>query len=275
MRSPLKALALTLVLALLCVPAAFAKGKPSWAGGGNHDDGHGKPAWAGQGKGHEKKAKHEQKSKHHKGQSADLNAADGLDLGDLNPAWQCFMVESIMDAQDAEAVAGGAEPDELSSFDAKFGTNDNKRNSHGKCVSAAAHGEDVSTGLDEAAQQPCDEAPADDGTSDDGAADDGATGDGTSTDPAGDGTSTDAAGDGTSTEVSGDEPTSDEGSDDQSGDSGDCQSDSSAEQDDQDDQADEAEVDDQGDDSNQEDEDDQGGSEAAAFARALLSFIRL
>jgi hypothetical protein len=272
MRSPLKALALTLVLALLCVPAAFAKGKPSWAGGGNHDDGHGKPAWAGQGKGHEKKAKHEQKSKHHKGQSADLNAADGLDLGDLNPAWQCFMVESIMDAQDAEAVAGGAEPGEVSSFDAKFGTNDNKRNSHGKCVSAAAHGEDVSAGLDEAAKQPCDEAPADDGASDDGTADDGATGDGTSTDASGDGTSTDAAGDGTSTEAPADEPTSDEGSGDQSGDSTDCQRDSSAGED----QADQAEQDDQGEDSDAPgDEDDQGGSEAAAFARALLSFVRL
>jgi hypothetical protein len=260
MRSPLKALALTLVLALLCVPAAFAK---EHGNSGGH--GHGKPPWAGQGKGHEQKATHEQKAKHgNKRQSAaDADSAGELDLSDLNPAWQCFMVEAMMDAQDAEDVAGGAEPGEFSSFDAKFGTNDNKRNSHGKCVSAAAQGEDVSAGLDEEQQSSCDEAPPGEGSSDKGSADDGSAEDGSADDGSADA--------GTSTEGPGEEPSADDGSDDQSGDSSDCQGDSSAGQDESD-SADEAEQDDS---DAQQAEDEPAGSEAAAFAHALLSFVRL
>src|ERR687896_1861303 len=61
MKLGLKSLALAVTVALLCVPAAFAKGgngngngqehgKPSWAGGNGGGHGHGKPEWAGQGK---------------------------------------------------------------------------------------------------------------------------------------------------------------------------------------------------------------------------------
>ena len=156
MKLGLKTIVLALVVALLCVPAAFAKGpgdnghgKPSWAGGGGGGggggNGHGKPAWAGHGKVHadKAKAKHEKKHQRAEEQASDLQ----LDLEDLNPAWQCFMVESMMDDEDALAVEGGAELGEFSSFDAEFGTNDNKRNSHGMCVSAAAHGDDVGAAL--------------------------------------------------------------------------------------------------------------------------------
>src|SRR6266508_6474252 len=143
MKLGLKTIVLALVVALLCVPAAFAKGQK-----GGH--GHGKPSWAGQGKSHEKKAKpdkaaHTKKAKHQKAGSEDAAALDGeLNLDDLNPSWYCKTLEAMMDATDAEAAAGGPEAGEFSSFDDEFGTNDNKRNSHGKCVSARAHGEDLS-----------------------------------------------------------------------------------------------------------------------------------
>ena len=144
-----------LAVVLLCVPAAFAKGpnghgKPAWAGGGNDHGkpawaGHGKPPWAGQGKGH---GKGQEKAKHQQAESEEADAEDGeLDLDDLNPAWYCKTLESMMNEEDAEAAEGDAEPGEFSSFDTEFGTNDNKRNSFGMCVSRRAHGEDLSGGI--------------------------------------------------------------------------------------------------------------------------------
>jgi hypothetical protein len=271
MKLGLKTIVLALVVALLCVPAAFAKGHE-----GGH--GHGKPSWAGQGKSHEKKAKpdkavkHAAKAKHQKHQKAgseDAVPEDELNLDDLNPSWYCKTLESMMDATDAEAAAGGTEAGEFSSFDAEFGTNDNKRNSHGKCVSRRAHGEDLSGALDDEAQQPCDD-PADDGSEDpaDDGSEDPATGEGTDTSGADEGTDTSAADD-----PAADDP-ADDGSGDQAGEAEDCQSDDSAGEDDQADQADD---DDQGEDSDaQGDEDDQGAeAEVAAFARALVRFIEL
>ena len=301
MKLGLKTIVLALVVALLCVPAAFAKGpgghgqgKPSWAGGGG-GSGHGKPAWAGLGKGghaDKAKAKHE-KVKHQRAGSEDAAALDGeLTLDDLNPAWYCKTLESIMDTADADATAGGAEPGEFSSFDAEFGTNDNKRNSFGKCVSARAQGEDLSGALDDEAQQSCDQT-ADDG-SEDPATDDGTdtsgTDEGTDTSGTDEGTDTSGTDEGTDTsgtdegtDTSGtdegtDTSTADDPADDGSGDQADqaddCQNDDSAGEDNQEDQAGEG---DQGEDSDAEvDEDDHGDeTEVAAFARALVGFIKL
>jgi hypothetical protein len=274
MTSSLKAVALGLAVALLCVPAAFAKGghghgKPSWAGGGG---GHGKPAWAGHGKTHELKAKHDKKAKHQKADSKAEDQASGdeeLNLDDLNPAWQCFMVESMMDAKDAEAVAGDAEPGEFSSFDAKFGTNDNKRNSHGKCVSAAAQGQDVSAGLADEEQQSCDDA-AEQGSDDATAGDDTTAGD--------DATAGEDA-------TGGDEAAADDGSsDDQAGETEGDQA-GETEGDDSGDQADDCQTGDQAEQDDQDSEDDQAGEadpdatdaqgEEAALARALVRFLGL
>jgi hypothetical protein len=245
MKLGLKTIVLALVVALLCVPAAFAKGEK-----GGH--GHGKPSWAGQGKSHEKKAKldkaHAKKAKHEKSKqqkagAEDAAALDGeLNLGDLNPSWYCKTLEAMMDATDAEAAVGGGEAGEFSSFDAEFGENDNKRNSHGKCVSARAHGEDLSGALDsqEDQEQACDE-PADDG-SEDPAVEDGAD--------------DSTVEDGTDEPVA-DDP-ADDGADDQAGEAEECESDDPAAEDDQ------------------AGEDDQGEeTEVAAFARALVRFIKL
>lgn len=262
MKLGFKTIVLALAVALLCVPAAFAKngnghGKPSWAGGGGGGNGHGKPAWAGQGKGHADKAKvkHEKKAKHQKAGSDAPDAAaaedDGeVNLDDLNPSWYCKTLEAMMDATDADAVAGGAEAGEFSSFDAEFGTNDNKRNSHGKCVSRRAHGENLSGAVRGDQEEPvCEPAP------------DEAEGDeGTTTDES---TTTD---EGTTTE---EEPAAEEGSDEDATDAEECQGDEPA--------GDDASEDDQGEDSDAQgdegDEADDAG--AAAFARALVRFIEL
>jgi len=272
MKLGLKTIVLALVVALLCVPAAFAKGppgghgqgKPSWAGGGG-GNGHGKPAWAGLGKGHADKAKAKHEKKHER---AEVQASElQLDLADLNPAWQCFMVESMMDDEDAAAVDGGAEPGEFSSFDAEFGTNDNKRNSHGMCVSAAAHGDDVGAALADDEAESCDE-PADDsseepaveeGTDDstvEEGTDDSTVEEGTDDSTVEEGTDDSTVEEGTEEPVA-DDP-ADDGSDDQAGEADECESDDTASEDDQ------AAEDDQGEE-----------TEVAAFARALVRFIKL
>jgi hypothetical protein len=262
MKLGLKTIVLALVVALLCVPAAFAKGpgghgqgKPSWAGGGG-GNGHGKPAWAGLGKGHADKAKAKQEKKH---QRAEDEASQlQLDLEDLNPAWQCFMVESMMDDEDALAVEDGAEPGEFSSFDAEFGTNDNKRNSHGMCVSAAAHGDDVAAALGDDEAESCDE-PAADGSEEpavEEGTDDSTVEEGTDDSTVEEDTDDSTVEDGTEEPVA-DDP-ADDGSDDQAGEADECESDDTASGDDQ------AAEDDQGEE-----------TEVAAFARALVRFIKL
>jgi hypothetical protein len=226
MKLGLKTLALALVVTLLAVPAAFAKGN----GHGKSGD-HGRPAWAGLGKSHEKKAKHQNK---HQLAGADAATADqpqstDLSLEDLNPAWYCKTLALL-------------NPDTFSSL----ATNANGANAFGKCVSARAHGDDVAAQLGGDQPSTCDQPPTDGTTTD-------STGDGTTTDSTGDGTTTDSTGDGTS---------------------GDCQTDGSAGQDDQ---AGQDEQDDQGENDNaQGDEDNQGdATDPAAFAQALLSFVRL
>ena len=270
MKLGLKTIVLALVVALLCVPAAFAKGpggnghgKPSWAGGGG-GNGHGKPAWAGHGKVHadKAKAKHEKKHQRAEDQASELQ----LDLADLNPAWQCFMVESMMDEDDAAAVEAGGEPGEFSSFDAKFGTNDNKRSSHGMCVSAAAHGDDVAAALaadeEDSCEEPADDAseePADDASEElavEEGTDESTVEEGTDDSTVEEGTDDSTVEEGTEEPVA-DDP-ADDGSDDQAGEADECESDGTASEDDQ------AAEDDQGEE-----------TEVAAFARALVRFIKL
>jgi hypothetical protein len=263
MKLGFKPLVLALAVTLLCVPAAMAKngnghGKPSWAGGGGKDNGQGKPAWAGVGKGKDR-VKHEKvkpdKAKHQKVGVDNAGATgDEVNLDDLNPAWYCFTLEAMMDAADADAAAGGAAAGESSSFDAEFGTNDNKRNAHGQCVSRRARGDDLSGSLDDK-EQSCDTA----GESGDDAAGDETQSDGSeAADESGD----ESGGD----EDAADEPAADdgsgEGSDDEADNAGDCQSDDSAEDDGQDDQAGDSNV-------------EGGDAETAAFARALVRFMKL
>ena len=283
MRSSLRAVALGLAVALLCVPAAFAKGsaghgggKPSWAGGGGgqgHAYGsgheHGKPSWAGQGKAHGKsheKVKHESTHQQAEPEDEDAGGDEELNLDDLNPAWACFTLEAMMDENDAGAEADGAEAEEVSSFDAEFGTNENKRNSHGMCVSVAAQGEDVSAAQDEAERDAC-EAPEDDAT--DATSEDGAeeASDDTAVDK-----SSGAEDEATSAE---DEATSDE--DQASQDEAESSDEECAQDDGSADEPSADEGDEAGDDQGEGgDEADQGDdAETAAFARALVRYVHL
>lgn len=145
MRLGLKTLLTALLVAALVVPAATAKpggakghggGKPAWAGSTSSSGGGGKPEWAGQGKGHAKKA---EKAKAHKAKKAASALAEDTtaDEGDVeeevdgpkhdNPAWTCKFERDMMG---------------LDAFADKYGTNPNKANAFGKCVSEEAHARD-------------------------------------------------------------------------------------------------------------------------------------
>jgi hypothetical protein len=141
MKLGLKTLLAAVLAAALVVPAATAKpgngngngqggGKPSWAGGGKPSSAgggtHGKPEWAGEGKGHDKKAEKAHKSKGDEtAESADTEQLTEP-LHD-NPAFICRF-ERDMNGEEA--------------FADKYGTNDNKANAFGKCVSEEAHARD-------------------------------------------------------------------------------------------------------------------------------------
>jgi hypothetical protein len=256
MRSSLKAVALGLAVALLCVPAAFAKGpgghgggKPSWAGGssaGTHE--HGKPSWAGQGKGHADKAKTKH-AKHQKAESdadaADEASGDGeLNLDDFNPAWFCKMTWQIME-------------DGPGNFADLYGTNDNKANAFGMCVSERAQDQGS-------------------GEADEGSADDEANCD--SADEEGSDDSADGGDETSGDDTSGDDTSSDEGAaDEDSGDevdaSDECQQDDGSAEDPSADEGDSADGDQSEESDTQGDEDDQ--ADEAAFARALLRYVHL
>jgi hypothetical protein len=139
MRLGLKTLLAALLAAALVVPAATAKsgggpghgksgggGKPAWAGGG----GHGKPEWAGQGAGHGKKAEKAPKAKGD--ETAETEQLEEP-LHD-NPAFICKFEREMGDEVE---------------FAEKYGTNDNKANAFGMCVSEKAH---ARTGGSEEAQ---------------------------------------------------------------------------------------------------------------------------
>ena len=192
MKTALRLLVMTLLaVALIVVPSALAKGKPSWAGQGN-GGGHGKPAWAGQGHGREKaKAAHEKKAKKEKQHGAktmaeeegeegdegdeDEGDPDELSLEDLQaledihaPGQYCHALESM---QDSLAGMFGGE-----TFDEHFGENDNLANSFGKCASWRAQGGELSEeeAEEESAEDSCppaeEEGTEDEATEDEAAA---------------------------------------------------------------------------------------------------------
>jgi hypothetical protein len=158
MRLGLKTFVAVLLAAALVVPAATAKpggghgngggnggahGKPSWAGGEGEGNGHGKPAWAGGGRGAAKKAekakakadkakraKAEKAERERRGKPdlANLEELSAEDLEGLNPAWTCKVERALYG--DGEGFAD------------EYGTNDNKANAFGMCVSEEAHERD-------------------------------------------------------------------------------------------------------------------------------------
>lgn len=151
MKLGLMTLLATALAALLLVPAAGAnpgngngngnaQGPPAWAGGGMPDQAE-KDAW--------KAAKQAARAER---RAARAQASDGEEPKHMNPAWICKFERE----QDAEAFAE------------KYGTNDNKANAFGMCVSQEAQDRDgVDTG--EETPEPVDdettdpEAPVDEG----------------------------------------------------------------------------------------------------------------
>jgi hypothetical protein len=140
----------TALAALLLVPTAGAKpgngngngngqGPPAWAGGGKPDQAE-KDAW--------KAAKQAAKAER---RAARAETSDDAEPKHQNPAWICKFERE----QDAEAFAE------------KYGTNDNKANAFGKCVSQERDepdtGEEPSEPVDDETTDP--EAPADEGDS--------------------------------------------------------------------------------------------------------------
>ena len=269
MRLGVKTLILALVVALLAVPAAFAKGghgggKPSWAGAGDH----GKPSWAGggHGNGHAKadKAKADKgKAKKHERADAESELTPE-DLEGLNPAWYCKALRSMMEDDDQ-------------SFYEHFGTNPNDANGFGMCVSERAQGGDPAAGVelsnDEAACAPADEGLSDEGTTEEGTSEDETLGEDVTTE---EGDLTTDEGDELATEE-GDDLTTDEGDDFTTDGDEECEAADDGASDDG------ASGDDSGDDLSGDDlsgddlsGDDAGADETvAAFARALVSFIRV
>lgn len=165
MRPGMKIVLAALLVAVLVVPAAAAKpgkgngngnggGKPSWAGpktsgGGGEKAERGRPSWAGQGK-----AKQAERSNGAaKGKRGPARDGDEADAGPrkLNPAFVCrFERETLGDEAFGEA----------------YGTNENRANAFGKCVSREAKDRDgVAEGDGEEPEAPEEgEEPEDDGT---------------------------------------------------------------------------------------------------------------
>jgi hypothetical protein len=237
MKLGLKTIVLALVVALLCVPAALAKGpgghgqgKPSWAG-------QGKPSWAGGGGDHGKANAPGQLKKSQQATQQEVTVQQDEPKHD-NPAWNCKFERDNSDA------ATFAESD-AATFAEKYGTNENDANAFGMCVSEAAQAQGDTA--DDAAPESCDTAGD---TSEDDTSGDEATSDDSSGDVADDG-SGDVADDG-------------------SGDVADeCQDDGSTEEP-------SAEEGDSADDDQDEETDEQGDeTEVAALARALVRFIKL
>src|SRR5688572_19033461 len=167
MRLGLKLFLATVLAAVLVVPAAGAKpgngngggngggGKPAWAGGGGNGaakaskpaKAKGKPAWAGQGQA--KKAEKAQRKLERRAAAPEADdPAEGEEQeGPLkdNPAFTCKFERDMMgDEAFAEA----------------YGTNENKANAFGKCVSQEAHERDGVEGDDEEPTEEPAEAPA-------------------------------------------------------------------------------------------------------------------
>jgi hypothetical protein len=134
MKLGLKTLIAVILAFALLVPTATAKpgngngnGPPAWAGGGSGGaKKNGKPTWAGQGQ-----EKDEKKAEKAARKQARRAAAAGEPDTDApkhdNPAWVCKFEREQMGAE---------------AFADSYGTNTNKRNAFGKCVSSEAHDRD-------------------------------------------------------------------------------------------------------------------------------------
>jgi hypothetical protein len=139
MKLGLTALLATALAALLLVPAAGAK--PGNGNGNGQGKGNGKPAWAGSGKPDQaekdarKAARQAAKAERRAARAQAPDAADDEEPRALNPAQVCRQ----------EREEKGAE-----AFVEEYGTNGNKANAFGKCVSREAHDRDgVAVGEDE------------------------------------------------------------------------------------------------------------------------------
>ena len=127
MKLGLMTLLATALAALLLVPAAGAN--PGNGNGNGNGNGQGPPAWAGGGKPDQaekdawKAAKQAAKAER---RAARAQASDDEEPKHMNPAWICKFERE----QDAEAFAE------------KYGTNDNKANAFGMCVSQEAQDRD-------------------------------------------------------------------------------------------------------------------------------------
>ena len=143
----------TALAALLLVPAAGAK--PGNGNGNGNSNGQGPPAWAGGGKPDQaekdawKAAKQAAKAERRAARAA---TSDDAEPKHMNPAWICKFERE----EDAEAFAE------------KYGTNDNKANAFGMCVSQEAKdrdgpdtGEEPTEPVDDETTDP--EAPVDEG----------------------------------------------------------------------------------------------------------------
>lgn len=128
----------TALAALLLVPAAGAK-----PGNGNgNGNGNGPPAWAGGGGGGGAKGggrpdsagKPDKPAKPEKPARPTAPDADDDEPRHQNPAWICKFERERMGAE---------------AFADEYGTNDNKANAFGKCVSREAHDRDGVTPVDE------------------------------------------------------------------------------------------------------------------------------
>ncbi len=152
MKLGLTALLATVLAACLLVPAAGAK-----PGNGN---GHGPPASAGQGQA--KKAEKAERKAERRAARAAAQAPDADAPKHSNPAWICKFEREQMGAE---------------AFAEEYGTNENKANAFGKCVSREAHERDGVETESEETPAPVDEGTSDpvDPTDDGGPGDAGAT----------------------------------------------------------------------------------------------------
>jgi hypothetical protein len=145
MKLGLMTLLATALAALLLVPAAGAN--PGNGNGNSNSNAQGPPAWAGGGKPDQaekdawKAAKQAAKAER---RAARAQASDDEEPKHMNPAWICKLERE----QDAEAFAE------------KYGTNDNKANAFGMCVSQEAQDRDGPTTGEEPTE------PVDDETTD-------------------------------------------------------------------------------------------------------------
>jgi hypothetical protein len=144
MKLGFKTLLAGVLVAALFVPTAGAKpgngnGPPAWAGsGGGGAKVNGKPAWAGQGQANKAEKAEQRLARRGAREAAQGDDQDGPKH--QNPAWVCKFEREEMDDE---------------AFADEYGTNENKANAFGKCVSKEAHDRDrVATDDEPTAPEP-------------------------------------------------------------------------------------------------------------------------